>query len=196
MNAIRITLVALALCALVACSSDSGTPAAPDTSTSLSTTPSEATESSSIDASASGSASASESASGGSTATVSLRTAKVKGVGTVLVEEDGITVYLFTNDTGSTSTCTGSCAATWPPLTTAGQPTAGKGADDSKLGTTMSDAGEQVTYDGHPLYLYSGDKRAGQATGQGIGDVWFAVTADGGPAGQADDNGGGNSGNG
>jgi|1186.fasta_scaffold501000_2 predicted lipoprotein with Yx(FWY)xxD motif len=194
MKAIRITLVAVALCALAACSSDSGTPAAPDTSTSLSTTPSEATESSSIGASAS--ESESESASGGPVATVSLHTAKVKGVGTVLVEEDGITVYLFTNDTGSTSTCTGSCAATWPPLITAGQPTAGKGADDGKLGTTTSDGGEQVTYDGHPLYLYSGDKRTGQANGQGIGGVWFAVTADGNPAGQADDNGGGNSGNG
>jgi predicted lipoprotein with Yx(FWY)xxD motif len=190
MNAIRMTLVAVALCALVACSGDTGTPAAPDASTSLSTTPSEATESSSVSASASGSVAA-----GGTAATVTLRTAKVKGVGTVLVEGGGITVYLFTTDTGSTSTCTGSCADTWPPLITGGQPEAGSGADDGKLGTTSSSAGKQVTYDGHPLYLYSGDNGAGEANGQGIGGVWFAVTADGNPAGQADDNGGGNSGN-
>ena len=59
----------------------------------------------------------------------------------------------------------------------------GGGADDSKLGTTMRDDGTtQVTYAGHPVYLYSGDSAAGDTNGQGIGGVWFAVTADGVPA--------------
>ncbi len=67
------------------------------------------------------------------------------------------------------------------------------GADDGKVGTTNSG---QVTYDGHPLYYYSGDTKAGLANGQGIGGIWFAVTSDGNAAGQSDDNGGGNSGEG
>jgi len=170
MNAIRITLVALALCALAACTGETGTPPAADTSTSLSTTPSEATESSSVSASASGSAGQSS---------IGLDTAKVKGVGTVLVGQDGHTVYLFTNDSGTTSTCTGSCASTWPAVISGGQPTISGGVDDSKIST--NNAG-QVTYDGHPLYYYGGDSKAGIANGQGIGGVWFAVTPDGDPA--------------
>jgi len=187
MNAIRITIAAVALCALAACTGETGTPPAVDTSLSLSAAPpSQATESSSV--SASGSSSVSASGSG----TVKLDTAKVQGVGTVLVGQDGHTVYLFTNDTGSTSTCTGSCESTWPGVISAGQPPASGAVDDSKVGTN---AAGQVTYDGHPLYYYSGDTKAGQANGQGIGGIWFAVTPDGNPAGQADDNGGGNSGN-
>jgi predicted lipoprotein with Yx(FWY)xxD motif len=184
MNAIRITLVAVALCALAACTGESGTPPAADTSTSLSTAPSEATASSSVSASASGST---------GTSSVALNTAKVQGLGNVLVGQNGHTVYLFTNDTGSTSTCTGSCASTWPAVITGGQPTVSGSVDDSKIGT--NNAG-QVTYNGHPLYYYGGDSKAGLANGQGIGGIWFAVTPDGNPAGQADDSGGGTSGNG
>jgi predicted lipoprotein with Yx(FWY)xxD motif len=176
MNAIRITLAFVALCALAACSGETGTPAGADTSTSLSTTPSEATPS--------------ESNTGGMDS-VALDTAKVQGVGTVLVDQDGRTLYLFTKDTGSKSTCTGSCASTWPAFVSDGQPSIGGSADDGKIGTNSA---QQITYDGHPLYLYKGDSKAGQANGQGIGGVWFAVTPDGNPAGQADDNGGGNSG--
>ena len=105
-------------------------------------------------------------------------------LGKVLVNEEGLTLYLFTNDTGTKSTCTGDCAATWPALTTDGQPVAGSGADDSKLGTTGSGGDQQVTYDRHPLYLFSGDSKAGEANGQGIGGIWFAVTPDGEAAGQ------------
>jgi predicted lipoprotein with Yx(FWY)xxD motif len=185
MNAIRITLLAVALCALAACTGETGTPPAADTSLSLSgAPPSEATESSSVSASASGAPGQSS---------VNLDTAKVQGVGTVLVGQGGHTVYLFTNDTGSTSTCTGSCESTWPGVISAGQPTVSGAVDDSKIGTN---AAGQVTYNGHPLYYYSGDSKAGIANGQGIGGVWFAVTPDGNPAGQADDNGGGNNGNG
>jgi predicted lipoprotein with Yx(FWY)xxD motif len=178
MNVIRIALATLVFVALAACSGESGTPPAPDTSTSLSTTPSEATPS--------------ESQTGSSNDSVGLDTAKVQGVGTVLVDQDGRTLYLFTNDTSSKSTCTGTCASTWPAFVSNGQPSIGGSADDGKIGTNSA---QQITYDGHPLYLYSGDSKAGQANGQGIGGIWFAVTPDGNPAGQADDNGGGNSGN-
>ena len=186
MRYVRIVIVGVALCVLAACSGESGTPPAADTSSSLDTAPSEATVSSSAGATPSGSES-------GSPSSVGLDTAKVPGVGTVLVDQDGRTVYLFTNDTGSKSTCTGSCASTWPALVSDGQPSVNGGADDGKVGATNSG---QVTYNGHPLYYYSGDTKAGQANGQGIGGIWFAVTSDGNAAGQGDDNGGGNSGEG
>jgi predicted lipoprotein with Yx(FWY)xxD motif len=107
-------------------------------------------------------------------------TASVGSLGTVLVDGTGRTLYLFESDTGSTSTCTGGCAATWPALTTDGDPVTGDGASASMLGTSANTAGgTQVTYNGHPLYLYSGDSASGQANGEGIGGVWYAVTADG-----------------
>ena len=132
------------------------------------------------------SASSTTSAAGGSSSSAAtsgaamVETAEIGDLGPVLVNADGFTLYLFESDTGSTSTCTGSCAGTWPALTTDGAPAAGDGVDDGKLGTTARDDGStQVTYDGHPLYTYAGDSAAGDANGQGIGDVWFAVTADG-----------------
>ena len=135
------------------------------------------------------STSTSSAASGGAAA---VDTASVGDLGTVLVDGSGRTLYLFESDTGSTSTCTGTCAGTWPALTTTGDPTAGMGASASMLGTTTRDDGStQVTYDGHPLYVYSGDSAAGQANGQGIGDVWFAVTTQGAPAGASGSGGGG-----
>jgi predicted lipoprotein with Yx(FWY)xxD motif len=178
MKTLRLTLLALAAVGmLAACSSDTGTPATVDTSSSLSTTPSEATPSTSQS----------------TTIQARIGVGNVPGVGNVLVEQNGRTLYMFLNDTGTKPTCTGECAANWPALITTGQPQAAAGADDSKLGTTKSsDGGQQVTYDGHPLYLYVGDKQEGDANGQGIGGVWFAVTPDGNPAGHGDDNGGGN----
>jgi predicted lipoprotein with Yx(FWY)xxD motif len=100
--------------------------------------------------------------------------------GEILTNAQGLTLYLFENDTGGTSTCTGDCAKTWPPLTTDGEPTAGEGADESLLGTTdRDDDTTQVTYDDQPLYTYSGDEEAGDTNGQGIGDRWYVVTPDG-----------------
>jgi hypothetical protein len=67
----------------------------------------------------------------------------------------------------------------WPRAT----PTAGTGLTASKLGTiTRSDGNQQVTYNGHPLYLYVGDKKPGDVTGQGVtafGAAWFALTPSG-----------------
>jgi predicted lipoprotein with Yx(FWY)xxD motif len=135
------------------------------------------------------STSTSSAASGGAAA---VDTASVGELGTVLVDGSGRTLYLFESDTGSTSTCTGTCAGTWPALTTTGDPTASMGASASMLGTTTRDDGTtQVTYDGHPLYVYSGDSASGQANGQGIGGVWFAVTTQGTPAGDSGSGGGG-----
>lgn len=121
--------------------------------------------------------------SGSDGAAAAVATADVGNLGTVLVDGTGRTLYLFESDSGTTSNCTGGCASTWPALLTVGTATADAGADSGMLGTTTRDDGTtQVTYDGHPLYLYSGDSTAGDANGQGIGGVWFAVTAKGAPA--------------
>jgi predicted lipoprotein with Yx(FWY)xxD motif len=116
-------------------------------------------------------------------------------LGSILVNSQGRTLYLFKADTGSTSTCTGACAAAWPPLTVTGAPSIGSGANAALLGTTRrSDGTTQVTYNGHPLYLFARDSNAGDTNGQGItafGAAWFAVT----PAGsQASGSGGGGGG--
>ncbi|HET9312236.1 MAG TPA: hypothetical protein VFP41_13555 [Actinomycetota bacterium] len=100
-------------------------------------------------------------------------------LGSILVDAEGISLYLFESDTGGSSTCYDDCAATWPPLV-AEAPTAGEGADEALLGTTERDDGEmQVTYDGHPLYYFASDQAPGDTKGQAIGDVWYVVDASG-----------------
>jgi predicted lipoprotein with Yx(FWY)xxD motif len=99
-----------------------------------------------------------------------------------------MTVYVFDADKGSSSSCSGACAAKWPPLTTSGTPRAGSGAQASALGTiTRSDGTKQVTYAGHPLYYFVKDKDDGDAYGQGVnafGASWYAVK----PTGEKLDN--------
>ncbi len=78
-------------------------------------------------------------------------------------------------DTPGISTCSGSCAQVWPPLTVAGAPVAGKGVA-GRLGIlSRPDGRQQVTYDGWPLYYFTGDTRPGYAAGNGYGGVWFAA---------------------
>ena len=104
-------------------------------------------------------------------------------LGSILVNSTGRTLYLFKADVGAKSACSGACASAWPPLLATGNPTAGGGLTASKLATTTrSDGTHQVTYNGHPLYLYIGDKKPGDVTGQGItafGAAWFALTPSG-----------------
>ena len=134
------------------------------------------------------------------TGAAAIQAAKVPGVGTVLTNSDGMTLYLFEADKGTTSTCSGDCATNWPPVTTNGNATATMGATSSMLGTTTRDDGStQVTYNGHPLYTFVGDTSAGQATGQGInafGGLWYVVTTAGNAmtSGSSAGTGGGNSG--
>ncbi len=105
------------------------------------------------------------------------------GLGKVLVDSQGRTLYLFTKDSGTTSSCTGACATAWPPLRTTGTPIAGSGANASLVGsTTRSDGTSQVTYNGHPLYLFVKDTKPGDTNGEGktaFGGSWFAVSATG-----------------
>jgi predicted lipoprotein with Yx(FWY)xxD motif len=115
-------------------------------------------------------------------ATVSL--AAISGIpGEVLVGSNLHTLYLFEADTNGTPTCTGACAAVWPPDIVTGTPSAGSGVNQALLGTvTRSDGTTQVTYNHHPLYYYAGDTGAGTANGQGstsFGAAWFVVNASG-----------------
>jgi predicted lipoprotein with Yx(FWY)xxD motif len=97
--------------------------------------------------------------------------------GSILTDAQGMSLYIFDNDTTSQSTCNAGCAPTWPALTVTGQPTGGDGVDASLLGTTERDDGTtQVTYDGHPVYRYSGDAAAGDTNGEGIGGIWHLVS--------------------
>lgn len=116
-----------------------------------------------------------------------VRTATIKGLGTVLVDGQGFTLYLFEPDKQSgTSTCYGSCASGWPPLylpTGVSKPLAGPGVNAALLGTTArTDGTTEITYDKWPLYLWVGDSEPGQATGQGLdnlGGLWYVVSPDG-----------------
>lgn len=129
--------------------------------------------------STSASASSSASATGASAA---LNTAS-STLGPILVDGTGRVLYLFEADTSSKSTCSGSCAAAWPPLLTSGTPTGGQGVKANLLGTTTrSDGTTQVTYNGHPLYYYAGDSKAGDMNGQDIsqfGAKWYVLDANG-----------------
>ena len=111
--------------------------------------------------------------------TVSLRTTNV---GKALVAANGRTLYLFTADKGRKSACYGKCASVWPPLIAA-HPTVGRGLHASMLGTTKRRDGKlQVTYGGHPLYLFAKDAKPGDVRGEGIvhfGGSWWLVSARG-----------------
>jgi predicted lipoprotein with Yx(FWY)xxD motif len=112
-------------------------------------------------------------AAGGTTVAVASGT-----LGDILVDGDGRTLYAFTKDQGDQSACSGQCADNWPALT--GTATAGAGAQASLLSASMQANGDnQVTYDGKPLYYFAGDAKPGDVNGQGVGDVWFALTANG-----------------
>jgi len=105
-------------------------------------------------------------------------------LGQVLVDSNGLTVYLFLADKGTASSCnSASCMQYWPPVLTTGAPQAGSGVSASLLGTTArADGTTQVTYAGHPLYRFINDKAAGEATGQGVnafGAPWYVVSPSG-----------------
>jgi predicted lipoprotein with Yx(FWY)xxD motif len=116
-----------------------------------------------------------------------VKTGDVSGLGTVLVNGQGLTLYMFVPDRQrGRSTCYNSCAEAWPPLrlpTGVTVPIAGGQANPSLLGSaTRTDGGEQVTYNGWPLYIWLGDTEPGQATGQGLdslGGYWYVLSPKG-----------------
>jgi predicted lipoprotein with Yx(FWY)xxD motif len=111
-------------------------------------------------------------------AAVGLKTAKVGGV-TVLTNAKGFTLYSFAPDTSTSSKCNGTCAQNWPPVK--GLATA-SGATGAFATIKRSDGSTQLTFHGHPLYTFVGDKSPGQAGGNGVnafGGLWHEAPASG-----------------
>ena len=105
--------------------------------------------------------------------------------GSYLTDGSGRSLYMFASDSATKSSCTGACLTYWPPLRSSAAPMAGSGAVAGKL-TTISGAGgaPQVSYAGHPLYYFAGDRAAGDTTGQGstnFGAKWWLLAPSGQP---------------
>ena len=164
---------AVAATALAACRSSG-------TSASGSSSPSSATTAPSASVSVSAAATA-----------VGLKTAKVGSV-TVLTNAQGLTLYSFAPDTSVKSVCNGACATSWPPV----KPATTAAVKSPFATIKRSDGATQLTFHGHPLYTFVGDKAPGQASGNGVnafGGLWHEAPASGGaaPAGTSSSNSGG-----
>jgi predicted lipoprotein with Yx(FWY)xxD motif len=119
-----------------------------------------------------------------STSSVAVMTRKIKGLGTVLVNAKGRTLYTFAKDKQSRVTCTGSCASFWPPLKTSSMKPKVGGAAKSSLAASVKNpsGGRVVSYNKWPLYTYKGDSAAGQASGEALnldGGKWYVISAAG-----------------
>jgi predicted lipoprotein with Yx(FWY)xxD motif len=167
---------------------------APATTSSSGSSPSAAAGSASTGSASNAGASTS------SAVTVSAKS--VSGLGTVLVDQKGQTLYMLTSEKGGKITCTASngCLHAWPEINLASGTTAakaGSGVQASLLGTVKGGAGKtEVTYNGWPLYTFIGDSSAGMAKGQGIsnfGGTWYVLNASGSPVTAKAGSGGGSS---
>ena len=95
-------------------------------------------------------------------------------LGEYLSDGEGNALYVFLPDEAGPSICLDDCAAAWPPLV--GGAAATEGVDASLLGIVQRDDGaDQITYNGWPLYLFSGDSGVGDINGQGVNDTWFVI---------------------
>jgi predicted lipoprotein with Yx(FWY)xxD motif len=135
-------------------------------------------------------ASASAGAGGASSSTATVAAKNVPGVGTVLVNSKGQTLYMLTSEKGGKITCTASngCTQAWPEVDLTGgatKATAGTGVQSALLSTVKGANGTEVTYNGWPLYTFAGDSGAvGVAKGQGLtsfGGTWYVLNAAGNP---------------
>ncbi len=177
----RLSALALAvgMLALGGCGSSSNT-----TSSGYSTpgTTSSSASSPGYGAGAPAGATANSTGTGGSAA---ISTRNVSGLGTVLVNAQGHTLYIFTSDKRAKVTCVKGCAGLWPPakLAAGQKPLASGGAKSSLLGADPDpEGGEVITYAGWPLYTYAADSQAGSADGQGVnadGGLWYVLSPSG-----------------
>jgi len=139
-----------------------------------------------LSASACGRSAAAPAAKGGG-GTVTIDATSLPGVGTVLVSASGFALYMFALDDHRQVVCTELCAKTWPPvrLRSGADLVAGPGVKQALLGSDADPTGGRVvTYDGWPLYSYTGDVDQGQTTGQGIdlnGGYWYVMRPSGQP---------------
>lgn len=114
--------------------------------------------------------------SSGGTMYITTRTVTINGTTmNVLATGQGMTLYYRTSDPAPGSSCTGSCAATWPPLLNHNMSIITSQTLNGKLTVNQTANGPQVLYNGHPLYTYTGDTAVGQANGQGSGGVWYTI---------------------
>jgi predicted lipoprotein with Yx(FWY)xxD motif/plastocyanin len=104
-------------------------------------------------------------------------------LGEILVDSGGRTLYMFDSDErgAGASTCSGGCAESWPPLTVAGDPTAGDGVTAPLTTFGRGDGSTQVAANGWPLYYFASDGAPGDVNGQGVGGVWWVLRPDGTP---------------
>ena len=91
---------------------------------------------------------------------------------TVLTAKNGMTVYVFDKDEGGKPTCYDACGQKWPPYIAE----SGGKREEGWATVKRTDGRLQSSYDGKPLYFYSGDKKKGDKTGDGIGGVWHIVS--------------------
>ncbi|MGB7052117.1 MAG: hypothetical protein WBG41_11155 [Acidimicrobiales bacterium] len=118
-----------------------------------------------------------------------VKVGQIAGLGAVLVDGQGLTLYLYSTDRqGSPSRCYGICAVQWPPLVLpsgVSRPVAGPGIQAGLLSSVpRTDGPRQITYNGWPLYLWPPDRAPGKATGQALtnaGGLWYVLD----PAGNA-----------
>jgi predicted lipoprotein with Yx(FWY)xxD motif len=122
-----------------------------------------------------GSSSKGGSSTSGSSGAV-VASAKKPKVGSVIVDAQGRTLYRFTAEAEGVPVCTGACVGTWPPALAG----SASGLPEHVATIRRPDGGKlQLTYDGHPLYRYAGDRSKTDANGQGVGGQWFVVKAGG-----------------
>jgi predicted lipoprotein with Yx(FWY)xxD motif len=115
---------------------------------------------------------------GSSSAVIQTATVAVKGQSeTVLTNAKGLTLYYFTADSATQSALSRNCLQVWPPLlfTGSGGPTSSTPLT-GKLSVQTDINGNQIEYNGHPLYTFSGDSAPGQTNGEGLYGVWFVAT--------------------
>jgi predicted lipoprotein with Yx(FWY)xxD motif len=173
MKFLRFTLIAVAALgfgiAVAACGGSSSSSAAPASGT---------------NASAGGGAGGYGYGGGGGSSSASAVTLKTASspLGSILVDQDGKTLYLFEADSKNKSNCSGGCLNLWPPIMANGKATAGSGVSAGMIGAATGSS--QVTYAGHPLYWFSGDTKAGDTNGEGLDDFggeWYAISPAGTP---------------
>jgi len=126
------------------------------------------------------------SAGGGDALDPELTTAVVPGLGAVLADGEGLTLYRFDGDTArpSTSTCAGPCTEDWVPVPADAEGVRARGVAEDLVSTLVrADGTRQITVAGWPVYRFAGDIAPGQAGGQGTGGTWFAAEPDGSYAG-------------
>jgi predicted lipoprotein with Yx(FWY)xxD motif len=96
-------------------------------------------------------------------------------LGRILVDANGMTLYVFAKDKPGVSACTGACVKLWPPLAAGGSVTLASGLPGTLSVIRRSDGTSQIAYNGWPLYRYAGDQRPGETNGQGFRNIWFAA---------------------